>query len=322
MASHATASPPVPLEAVAAAAREAVAREVRVRRELAAALQREVRRMELGAAETRRVETALTGQLARIAEALSRPPRRWVRVGESRVLGASESLASAVFNLADAAAEVGAAAGEQLRKRQELHRSFRRIPDLSHAAERSRRHLGTAFRSRAIGAVAGRLTTTGRVLARFRAGRAVLSELNERLTTLMEPLDHARAELGFFACRAHAVTLSSSAAGGRRREEVELVVDPGGALMLAWDRAGVPRVTIYPVPAVTWRLGFASWHRCFALPQGGGNGQRLRVVRPALAVWAGAETARLVRTGVLDWGERGHPAPAREFQTPSSPEEG
>jgi len=302
MSREAAANPAGPLRAAVEATREAAEHAVRVRRDIAAQLEHALQRMELGTPGARRVEIALSAQLARVGETRSRSPRRWVRVGESRVLAAAEAVTVEMSGLATAQAGVSAAAGEQLRKRQELRRSFRRLPDVGRAAERSRRHLARAFQPRAVAAVAGRLTSSGRVLARLRTGRAVLEGLAGQLRALQAPLDRVRAELGFFTCRGRAVVVP--AARGRRREEVELAVDPAGELRFAWDRYGGPRLTVYPARETAWRDGKTSWRPCFSLPRGDADGRRLRIERPALATWTGEGRARLVRAGVLAWEEQ------------------
>jgi hypothetical protein len=314
------ANPAGRLRAAVEAVKEGAERAARVRRDIAAELEPALQRMELGAPEARRVETALAAQLTRVAETLSHPPRRWVRVGESRVLAAAEAVSVEVSGLATAQVGVSAAAGEQLRKRQELRRSFRRLPDAGRAAERSRRHLARAFQPRAVAAVAGRLTSSGRVLARLRTGSAVLEELAAQLRGLLPPLDHARAELGFFTCRGRAVAVP--AARGRRREEVELAVDPNGELMFVWDRYGGPRLTVYPARETAWRDGKTRWRPCFSLPRDNGDGRRLRIERAALATWTSEGHARLVRAGVLAWEQRTHAASPTGAHTSSQREEG
>ncbi|HEU4560721.1 MAG TPA: hypothetical protein VFS20_22905 [Longimicrobium sp.] len=320
MSAEKTADPAERLREAARAARDTAACAARVRREVATELERAVQRMELGAPAARGVENALSAQLARLAQTVSHPPRRWVRMGEGRVLAAAEALDDAVSSFARVETEVSAAASEQLRKRLELRWAFRRIPDLGRAAEQSRRNLGRAFQRRAVAAVGGRLTTSGRVLARLTAGRVALGELAGQLRSLLAPLERVRAELGFFACRGRAVVVP--AAGGRGRDEVEIQAAPAGELMLAWDRHGAPRLAVHPARGAAWRDGEAGWRLCFSLPREDGGGRRLRIERPALATWTGEGRARLVRAGVLAWEERTYSSPPTGDRKPGSPEEG
>jgi hypothetical protein len=281
--------------------RGAAERTARVRRRIVVELERALLRMELGTPAARQVENALSAQLARVAAMASPPHVRLFRMGEERVLTAAEALADAVSGLAPVEVEVSAAAGEQLRKRLELRQSFRRLPDLGRAVEQSRSHFGRAFQGKTVAAVAGRLATSGRVLAKLTAARGVLKELTGQIEGLLTPLDRVRAELGFFTCRGRAVVVPSP--GGRRREELELHVDPSGELMLVWDRYGASRLAVFPTRETTWRDGKTRWRRCFSLPRGEGDERRLRIERPALAAWTGEGRARLVRTGVLAWEE-------------------
>lgn len=306
MSSRQTIGAVVQLREAVEEARGAAERTAGVRREIAVEFERALQRMGLGTPAARQLEIALSTQLARLAEMASRPPQRLVREGENQILTAAEELAFAMSGLAPMEVKVSAAVNEHLRNRQELRRSFRRVPDLSHAAEQSRRHLERVFQQRVVAAIAGRLTTSGRVLGRLAAARAVLEELTTQLERLLAPLDRVRAELGFFTCRACAIEIPA-APGTRKHEDVQLVVDPEGELMLAWSRDVTSRLTVYPAPETSWPLGRTGWRLCFSLPQGDGIGRRLRIERPAFATWSGEERARLIRPGVLAW-EEGMPS--------------
>jgi len=307
-----TAAPEVRLRQAVEAARVVADRAAHRRREIAAELERAVQRMGIRAPAARRVEDALSAGLGHVTETVSRPPLKWVRSGEGHVLAAAEALADALSGLAAAGAGVSEAAVEQLHKRQDLRASFRRLPDLTRAAEQSRSRLCRAFQSRAVEAMTGRLTTSRRVLERLAMGRAALAELAGELKSLVAPLDGVSAELGFFTGRGRAVAVP--AAGGRR-EDVEIQVDRDGELLLSWDRYGASRLTVYPAREIAWRDGKANWRLCFSLPARDHDGRRLRVERPALATWTGVERARLVRPGVLTWAEhadQGFPGGARK----------